>query len=98
MSTNPAYPETRHDVAQAVDLSDRAERERLSSDAVRAFFFNIMACWKIRDDDARRLLGSISNGTYYALKKGIFARAQRGQAAPDLLSRGHLQGLEYSLQ
>ena len=69
MSINPAYPETRHDVAQAVDLSDRAERERLSSDAVRAFF-NIMACWKIRDDDARRLLGSISNGTYYALKKG----------------------------
>ena len=97
MSIKPAYPETRHEVAQAVDLSDRAARERLSSDAVRAFF-NIMACWKIRDDDARRLLGSISNGTYYALKKGSFARAQRGQAAPDLLSRGHLQGLEYSLQ
>ena len=69
MSTNPAYPETRHEVAQVVDLSDHAERERLSPDAARAFF-NIMACWKIRDDDSRRLLGGISNGAYYAMKKG----------------------------
>ena len=52
-----------------IDLSDRTERERLSSDAVPAFF-NIMVHWKIRDDDARRLLGGMSNGAYYALKKG----------------------------
>ena len=29
-----------------------------------------MAHWKVRDDDSRRLLGGMSNGTYYALKKG----------------------------
>lgn len=69
MSLTQAYPTTRHEVAPLIDLSDRTERERLSSDALRAFF-NIMAYWKIRDDDARRLLGGISNGAYYALKKG----------------------------
>lgn len=63
------YPATRHQVAPLIDLSDRGERERLSSDAARAFF-NIMARWKIRDEDARRLLGGISNGAYYKLKKG----------------------------
>lgn len=68
MSVTPAYPETRHEASGLVDLSDRAERARLTADAVRAFF-NIMDCWKIRDDDARRLLGGISNGAYYALKK-----------------------------
>jgi len=64
-----AYPATCHEVAPLIDLSDRAERERLSPGAVRAFF-NIMARWKIRDEDARRLLGGISNGAYHALKKG----------------------------
>ena len=29
-----------------------------------------MTLWKIRDEDARRLLGGMSNGAYYALKKG----------------------------
>ncbi len=69
MAVTPAYPETRYEAPGLVDLSDRAERARLTPDAVRAFF-NIMDCWKIRDDDARRLLGGISNGAYYALKKG----------------------------
>jgi len=69
MSLTPAYPETRHEPPEVVDLSDRAERLRLTPDAVRAFL-NIMDRWKIRDDDARRLLGGISNGAYYALKKG----------------------------
>ncbi len=63
MTATSAYPETRHEVVQVVDLSNRTERERLNSDAVRAFF-NIMSCWKIRDDDARRLLSSISNGAF----------------------------------
>ncbi len=63
------YPATRHAVSPLVDLSRREERERLSADAARAFF-NIMARWKIRDEDARTLLGGMSNGAYYALKKG----------------------------
>lgn len=69
MSLTPAYPETRHEPPGVADLSDRAERLRLTPDAVRAFL-NIMDCWNIRDEDARRLLGGISNGAYYALKKG----------------------------
>lgn len=64
-----AYPATRYEVAPVIDVSDRKKRERLSPDASRAFF-NIMARWKIRDADGRRLLGGISNGAYYALKKG----------------------------
>ena len=63
------YPAGRHEVASLIDLSDRTERERLSPDAARAFF-NIMARWRIRDSDARRLLGGMSNGAFYALKKG----------------------------
>ena len=69
MSFTLAYPATLYQIPPLVDLSDQAERERLSSDAVRAFL-NIMAHWKIRDEDARRLLGGMSNGAYYALKKG----------------------------
>lgn len=51
-----------------IDLSERSERERLSGGAIRAFF-NIMEKWKIRDEAARQLLGGVSNGTFYALKK-----------------------------
>ena len=68
MAVSPSYPMTRHEPPPLVDLSDRAERARLGADAMRAFF-TIMARWEIRDEDARRLLGGISNGAYYALKK-----------------------------
>lgn len=63
-----AYPATQQGPAPLIDLSSRAERDRLSSDAIRAFF-NIMERWKIKDSDARLLLGDMSNGGYYALKK-----------------------------
>ena len=64
-----AYPTSRHEVPTLIDLSDRVERARLSSDSARAFF-KVMECWRIRDKDARRLLGGMSNGAHYALKKG----------------------------
>lgn len=63
-----AYPATRKDPAPLIDLSDRAERDRLSSDAIRAFL-NIIERWGLKDADARLLLGDMSNGAYYALKK-----------------------------
>lgn len=63
-----AYPQSSH-VSPILDLGDSAERARLSTGAVTAFF-NIMEIWKIRDEDARALLGGLSNGTFYALKKG----------------------------
>ena len=50
------------------DLSDKDVVRRLSSPASRAFV-KIAAVWKLRDEDARQLLGGISNGAYYELKK-----------------------------
>jgi uncharacterized protein (DUF2384 family) len=50
------------------DLSRLEERRRLSAAALKALF-HIVDHWKIRDEDARELLGGISNGTYYQLKK-----------------------------
>ena len=51
-----------------VDLSDGKQRERLSASALKAFFALVEA-WGLKDDDTRRLLGGISNGAYYALKR-----------------------------
>jgi hypothetical protein len=63
-----AYPRTRYQPPPLVDLASKAERERLSPAAIRTFF-NIMAQWKIRDEDARVLLGGVSNGPFYEMKK-----------------------------
>ena len=63
-----AYPETRYSAAVLPDLSRSEERRRLSAAALKALF-NIVHHWKIRDEDARELLGGISNGSYYQLKK-----------------------------
>jgi len=49
------------------DLSDRDVQEKLSPAAVRAFF-SLSGHWKLRDEDARALLGGISNGSFYQLK------------------------------
>lgn len=64
----PTYPRTQYEPAEIVDLSDPQAREQLSKGALQAFF-NIMSRWKIKDDDARKLLGGIGNGTYYDYKK-----------------------------
>jgi uncharacterized protein (DUF2384 family) len=50
------------------DLSDREVQEKLSPAAVRAFF-SLAGHWKLRDEDARALLGGISNGSFYQLKR-----------------------------
>ncbi len=63
-----AYPETRYAVPVPPDLSRPEERRRLSVGALKAFF-NIVKHWQIRDEDARELLGGISNGSYYQLKQ-----------------------------
>ncbi len=62
------YPLTKNEPAPAIDLSDPAERQRLSEGALRAFF-NIIDHWKIKEEDARNLLGGIGSGTYYEYKK-----------------------------
>jgi len=62
------YPVTATAPGAAVDLGSRAERERLSASALRGFF-NLVNVWNVRDEDARALLGGVSNGPYYSWKK-----------------------------
>jgi hypothetical protein len=62
------YPATRHRLQAPPDLGARGERERLSAPALKAFF-NIVSKWKVRDEDARALLGGVSNGPFYEMKR-----------------------------
>ena len=62
------YPVSRYQPPALVDLGSRGERERLSPAALKAFF-NIMARWKVRDEDARALLGGVTNGPFYEMKR-----------------------------
>jgi hypothetical protein len=68
MARPAAYPRTRYEPSPLVDLADRDERARLSPAGVRTFF-KIMERWKVRDEDARALLGGVSNGPFYEMKK-----------------------------
>jgi hypothetical protein len=68
MSRQSGYPASRYHPTALVDLSARSERERLSPAALRAFF-NVMMRWQVRDEDARALLGGVSNGPFYEMKK-----------------------------
>ncbi len=67
-----AYPETSYSPPILPDLSRLEERRRLSGAALKALF-NIVKHWGIRDEEARQLLGGISNGAYYQLKQSTGA-------------------------
>ena len=64
MAQADRYPATSYRLERPPDLSARAARERLSPAALKAFF-NLMTRWKIRDEDARVLLGGVTNGPFY---------------------------------
>ena len=68
MSLAYAYPKSRFETAVLVDLNDRAQRERLSSSALKGFF-KLAAAWSLRDEDARELLGGLSASSFYDWKK-----------------------------
>lgn len=68
MSLAHAYPESHFVPAKLVDLNRKEERERLSKSALSAFF-KLAAAWKLRDEDARELLGGLSSSSYYEWKK-----------------------------
>jgi Antitoxin Xre-like helix-turn-helix domain/Antitoxin Xre/MbcA/ParS C-terminal toxin-binding domain len=53
---------------QPADLSNKDVAKRLSPAAVRAFL-KIVSLWELRDEDARQLLGGMSNGAFYELKR-----------------------------
>lgn len=62
-----AYPRTGPPL-EPPDLTKPEERARLSGPALRGFF-NLMSRWAVRDVDARGLLGGMTNGPYYQLKR-----------------------------
>jgi hypothetical protein len=54
---------------KAADLSSKAVQEKLSRSAIPAFF-KMAELWQLRDEAARQLLGGVSNGVFYQLKRG----------------------------
>jgi hypothetical protein len=88
MALAPRYPTTRYEPSPLIDLSPKEERERLSPSAIKAFF-NIMAKWDVRDEDARTLLGGVSHGHFYEMKKN----AQRTLDADTLTRISYLVGI-----
>ena len=68
MTAELAYPKSAYEPSPLISLHDQAERERLSRSAIKAFF-NVVEKWRIRDADARDLLGGVSNGVFYEMKK-----------------------------
>ncbi|MBT9329697.1 antitoxin Xre-like helix-turn-helix domain-containing protein [Paracidobacterium acidisoli] len=80
-----AFPALIPDLSQSPgnvpDLTDTGTRQRLSAPALEAFF-RIAEIWKLRNDDAMALLGGVSNGRYYDLKKH-----RRGILTQDELTR-----------
>jgi hypothetical protein len=53
---------------QPTDLSNKDIAKRLSPSAAKGFL-KIATLWDLRDEDARQLLGGMSNGAYYELKR-----------------------------
>lgn len=62
------YPASRPHLDAPPDLAAKEARERLSPAALKAFFA-IMARWGVRDEDGRALLGGVSNGPFYEMKR-----------------------------
>src|SRR5579862_9652619 len=64
----PTYPESRYAPVQPVNLASKDERARLSGSALKGFF-RMASRWSLRDEDVRQLLGGVTNGPYYEMKK-----------------------------
>jgi uncharacterized protein (DUF2384 family) len=74
-------PDLGLDLRKLPDLGDAATRARLSKPGIEAFFA-IVDKWELRNEDAMALLGGISHGRYYELKKN-----RRGLLSQDELTR-----------
>jgi hypothetical protein len=67
--TTLQMPRAGYSVDKPCDLSRKDIQERLSHSAIPAFF-RLAQIWLLRDESARQLLGGVSNGVFYQLKKG----------------------------
>jgi uncharacterized protein (DUF2384 family) len=74
-------PDLGLDVRKLPDLGDVATRGRLSAPAIVAFFA-LVDKWDLRNEDAMGLLGGVSHGRYYELKKN-----RKGLLSQDELTR-----------
>jgi hypothetical protein len=74
-------PDLGLDSRRLPNLTDPPTRRRLSHAAVEAFL-KITEKWELKNEDAMALLGGVSNGRYYELK-----RSRRGILTLDELTR-----------
>jgi uncharacterized protein (DUF2384 family) len=74
-------PDLGLDLRKIPDLADPATRARLSPAAIVAFFA-IVNKWQLRNEDAMSMLGGISHGRYFELK-----RHRKGLLSQDELTR-----------
>jgi uncharacterized protein (DUF2384 family) len=81
VSTRTIVADLGLDLRKLPDLTDSATRERLSLAAIEAVF-RIAEKWDLKNEDAMALLGGISNGRYYELKKTL-----KGVLTQDELTR-----------
>jgi hypothetical protein len=74
-----------------INLSNEAERQRLTPGGLKAFF-RITAAWRVTAVQSRQLIGGMSNGKYQDLKR----RVESGDAE-DIrpLSQDELQRMSY---
>ena len=85
------YPTTRYTapLRPLPDFTSKAERERMSGPALNTFFY-IIERWQIPDEDARELLGGVSNGPYHQMKKNQEGRIL---SADELFRISYLMGI-----
>jgi hypothetical protein len=69
------------DLKKVPDLADPKTRKMLTPSAIAAFF-KIASAWELKNEDARTLLGSVSSGKYFDLKK-----SRKGALTQDELTR-----------
>ena len=81
MNALAVVPDLGLDLRKIPDLADPATRARLSPAAIVAFF-SIVDKWQLRNEDAMTLLGGISHGRYFDLK-----RNRKGLLSQDELTR-----------
>ena len=81
MTASTVLPDLGLDLRKLPDLTDPATRKRLSPAAIEAFF-RIVETWDLKNEDAMVLLGGLSNGRYYELK-----RSRKGVLTQDELTR-----------
>ena len=81
MNALAVLPDLGLDLKKLPDLGDAATRARLSPPGIVAFFA-LADKWDLRNEDAMALMGGISHGRYYELKKN-----RKGLLSQDELTR-----------